>query len=1068
MTHRQCLGTCFVVVVLAAPGPSPSGPRPEVPGQVPRLPLVFQPNVGQFDPAVRFSAVSGPLRVSLRDGAVRLAAGDAHGDFGWRLAGAKAPSAVVPLEPARTRVSYFIGRDPAAWRHNVPTYHRVEFRDVYPGVDVAYYSHTEGLEFDFIVRAGGDPRAIRLAFEAPVTLAPTGEVLAAEGAALRAPVAYQIRNGARHRVASRFVARSPTDVAIDVGEYHAGLPLVIDPVLAFSTFVGGAGADSGLDLAVNAGGESYLVGSTASLDLPAGDGAYPANNGGSDAYIGRLSADGSSLVSATYLGGSNNDAGTGVAVDPAGNVYVTGSTISADFPSLSAFQPSYVATNCVVFQTVTEPCRDAFVAKLSPDGDALLYSTFFGGSHHDAGVGIDVDSAGQAYVLGTTTSPDLPLLNAVDPSFVASGCGSELVSRPCPDTFVLKLSAAGSARVYSTYLGGDLEEQAGNIIADAAGGAIVVGASNSPNLPVVAALQPAKVPGSCGLGIASHHCFDAFVSRFLADGSLLFSTYFGGTREDYATDVAFGADGAIWFTGHTNSADLPLADPLQPALSPPPPNGCEHPSMPTIPCSDAMIAGLDAFGTALIKSTYLGGLLPDRGLAIAVDAAGAIAIAGDTGSTDFPVEDPWQRGYSGAAGCRTVPCTDAFVSVVRPDFSGLAYSTFLGAAAAAVAEGIAAGPGGSFLVAGSTRTGFPVTAGAFRTVAAGGEAFVTKFFAPPAAGVLVTIAGTGAAGTGETYGTPALSTAFGAPFHVVDRAGTRYVSDAANHRVFKITPSNEVYPVAGTGDAGSAGDGGVAVEAQLNTPTGLTLDAAGNLYIADTGNHRVRMVTPEGGIYPVAGNGIPGFRGDYGVSLNARLNSPTGVFAADNKLLIADTGNRRVRMVVNLRIQTIAGNGFPGSFGDGRLSVFASLTLPTGVTMNGADVIVADYGAHTIRRITPNAIISTIAGTRVPGFGGDGGPATAAQLNGPFAVVSAQGSLYFSDQLNHRIRRVAADGTISTIAGTGVPGTMPVPPGPGVQTALSYPGGIAFDDWGNLLIADVANRRVAMVHRAVP
>ncbi|MFF8805596.1 NHL domain-containing protein [Streptomyces omiyaensis] len=331
---------------------------------------------------------------------------------------------------------------------------------------------------------------------------------------------------------------------------------------------------------------------------------------------------------------------------------------------------------------------------------------------------------------------------------------------------------------------------------------------------------------------------------------------------------------------------------------------------------------------------------------------------------------------------------------------------------------------------------------------------------------ITTVAGTGEAGAAGDDG-PAVAARLDRPYGLArDHTGALYLSDYNNHRIRKVTTDGRIRTVAGTGTAGFGGDQGPATSAQLNGPREVAVDRAGNLYIADSENHRIRKITPTGRISTVAGTGTAGFSGDDGPAVAAELNCPYGL-AVDSTgtLYIADTDNHRVRQVTpDGQIRTLAGTGTPGFSGDGRPAATAQLSSPYGITVDGAgDLYITDAENHRVRRVAVDGTISTVAGTGADGFSGDGGPAASAQLDFPLSVAAdTTGTLYISDHNNHRIRRVAVDGTISTVAGTGADG-FSGDGGPAASAQLNYPFGLAVDCVGALYIADYVNNRLRKV-----
>ncbi|HMH53502.1 MAG TPA: SBBP repeat-containing protein [Candidatus Acidoferrum sp.] len=606
------------------------------------------------------------------------------------LVGAKPEPQAMGRDELPGKINYFIGNDPAKWRTNVPLFAKVEYRDVYPGVNLVYYGNPQHqLEYDFVVAPGADPSVIRLAFRGAESLEVDANgdlILQTRGGEFRLqkPLVYQDINGRRTEISGGYVIQDEDRVGFKVAAYDPTEPLVIDPVLVYSTFLGGVDFDAGGSLTVDAAGNAYVTGRSASLNFPTAPGALNAAlSGENDAFVTKLNAAGS-LVYSTFLGGSGDESGNGIGVDATGSAYVTGLTGSADFPTtpgalpatlkgeVGAFVAKLDATgSALVYSTFlsgsggevgfgiavdatgnayvtgatgsadfpTTPgaldtthngVSDVFVTKLNASGSALVYSTFLGGSDNDGGSGIAVDSAGNAYVTGATASADFPTSSgAFDPTWN----GNPLVE-PF-DAFVAKLNASGSALVYSTYLGGSDFEGGSAIAVDTSGSAYVTGFTASTDFPTTATAFRSTFRGGDG---------DAFVTKLNATGSaLVYSTYLGGSGVEAGRGIAVDSAGNVYVTGETDSADFPTVNPIQATL---------------IGGSTVFVSTFNAAGTALVYSTYLGGSLVDGGNGIALDATGNVYVAGTASSADFPTVNPSQPVLGGSV--------DAFVARVNP------------------------------------------------------------------------------------------------------------------------------------------------------------------------------------------------------------------------------------------------------------------------------------------------------------------------------------------------------------------------------------------------------------------
>lgn len=579
--------------------------------------------------------------------------------------------------------SYFIGNDPKKWHTNVRQFAKVHYENVYPGVDLVYYGHQRELEYDFVLQPGASPQAIRLGIEGAKRLRlEHGDLVLTSAVGdvhLRSPHIYQEANGVRRKVHGGYVIKSKNEVGFEVAEYDRRRALVIDPVLAYSTYLGGSGADLGRGIAVDSGGNAYITGSTQSTDFPTVNAIQPTGGNYSDAFVAKLNRDGTALIYSTYLGGHVDDIGKGIAVDSVGNVYVTGYTFSTDFPVANAIQPTL------------QGVPNAFVTEINADGNAFVYSTYLGGSSSDGGLGIAVDSAGNTYVTGWTTSTDFPTANPI-----------QSTNHGDSDAFVTKIIAGGSRLAYSTYLGGSLSDFGNGIAVDSLGRAYVVGQTNSTDLPTKNAFQPHYGGGE----------WDAFVTKIgAAGGAFVYSTYLGGNSYEIGDAIAVDSAGNAYLTGQTESSDFPTVNAFQPILKGP---------------ADAFVTKINASGNALVYSTFLGGSSGDFGSGIAVDAVGEAYVSGSTSSGDFPTVNAIQPTNRSKVG----PC--GFVTKMNANGSSPIYSTYLcGSGADGDYGSLAVDAAGSAYITGSAGSkDFPTTPVSFQLSMKGDfDFFVAKIAA---------------------------------------------------------------------------------------------------------------------------------------------------------------------------------------------------------------------------------------------------------------------------------------------------------------------------------------------------
>ena len=711
-----------------APGPaskSDDAVRVRVIGAFGKLPLSFEANRGQTDSQVRFLS-RGPQHTLLLapTEAVLIFITREHPEgvegqatkaklakprpatrtaLRMTFLGANPDARVTGREELPGKANYFIGNDPAGWRTNVPTYARVHYEDLYPGIDLVYYGNQRQLEYDFVVRPGADPRRIALGFRGAQRLEvdPQGDLVlhtAAGAIRQRKPIIYQEVAGRRVEIPGDYVLRDGQRVGFHVAAYDTSLPLIIDPVLSYSTYLGGMEFDEGRGITVDATtGEAYVTGFTNSFDFPTIAGSFQTAfaQGNGDAFVTKLNATGSALVYSTYLGGNGADEGRGIAIDSIGQAYVTGITGSSNFPTTPG-----------AYQTVTgggsEGTIDAFVTKLNFDGSMLLYSTYLGGNGQDSGLGIAVDSNFNAYVTGST----VPFFDANTPNFPTTpGAFQTAFGGGGGDAFVTKLKPDGSGLVYSTYLGGSGSDTGFGIALGTGGNAYVTGSTDSIDFPTTGGAFQTAFGG--GLG-------DAFVTKLNPFGAGLdYSTYLGGTRSDEGFAIAVDTGGNAYVTGDTDSTDFPTTTgAFQTVIGSP----AEF-------VGDAFVTKLNATGSALSYSTYLGGDGSDQGNGIAVDTSGNAYVTGFTGSTNFPATaGPFGPGGGG----------DAFVTALNPTGTApLVFSTYLGGTGGDMGMGItvdAMSSPNAYVVGITQSTDFPTTPGAFDTMFNGGfdDAFVAK------------------------------------------------------------------------------------------------------------------------------------------------------------------------------------------------------------------------------------------------------------------------------------------------------------------------------------------------------
>lgn len=749
-----------------------------------KLPLSFEANQGQRDPQVRFASRGDGYSLLLTDSAAILALSkspmaapghsiispgkrsfndrrpDAPDILRMEVKGGSRSVQVMGEKSLPGTANYFIGNDPAKWHPNIPTYAKVRYKQIYPGVDLTYYGNQQQLEYDFIIAPGGDPTPVRLHFKGATKLSLDAEgdltVSALSGnLTFHKPIIYQVQNGQRQLVDGGFRLVARNNVSFQLGNYDHKRELVIDPTLAYSSYLGGASDTSGNAIAVDSSGNAYVTGSASGVGLAVTQKAFQGSPHSTfTAFVSKLNTTGDALLYSTYLGGSEYDFANSIAVDAAGDAFITGAATSTNFPVTDdAYQKVNKGGGLNVY--------NAFLAKLNPTGTGLVYSTYLGGTGSeyqsgmdelyagDQGTAIALDKNGNAYVTGLAYSYDFPVTKNAFQSTNNEGMGSASV-------FVARLNAAGSALVYSTYLGGSFyagedrnvrggtqarsirtarplnvslgdqypNSQTGGdngygIAVDSAQNAYVAGFAQTFDFPTTPGAYQANI-GSASSG--------AFLTKLNPTGSaLVYSTVLAGSCYDGATGVAVDAAGNAYVTGAASSYNFPTTKGAFQRLNNanPASAGCQ----PSSGIYNAFVTKFNPAGSALIFSTLLGGSVGDQSEGIAIDVKGNSYVAGYAGSPDFPLTgDALQTVNSSGGG---------FVTGVNATGSALLYSTFIGGTGSTYSgfsptapNGIAIDSTEGVYITGQTSsTNFPVTSQPLQPALKDeySNAFISKF-----------------------------------------------------------------------------------------------------------------------------------------------------------------------------------------------------------------------------------------------------------------------------------------------------------------------------------------------------
>jgi uncharacterized protein (TIGR03437 family) len=642
-----------------------------------------------------------------------------------RLPGAK--STVEPFTRLPGETNYFLGNR-ANWRTGVEAWEGVRCREAYPGIDLVFHGDSASLEYDFVVKPSADPRQIRMELTGQKTLGidAHGDLIVSTSAGeirWKHPELYQDVEGQRRPVDGKFVLSGRNTVRFETGAYDASRELVIDPTLAYSTYLGGNGNDTARGVAVDASGNVYICGETTSTNLPilsafqtthAPQGSMTLG----DVFVAKFNSAGG-LVYLTYLGGSGDDVGLSIAVDASGNAYIAGYTTSSNFPiaGSSPFQSTYGGSGGSTWYHT----GDAFVTKLNPSGNGLVYSTYLGGSQDEMAQAITIDSSGDAYVAGATASLNFPTITG---SYQTSlrGLGGEPIEPCCTgpfvdpgDAFVVEINPAGSKLVVSTLIGGTDDDAAIAIALDSSANIYIAGYTMSEDFPVTqGSLQ--RYWGGFDQQTPYFVTGDGFIVKLNPTGTALqYSTYFGGGGDECITSIAVDPAGDLYFTGWSSTMNLPTTTGAAQSTY----AGYQIlPSTIEYNFGDAIAGKLNPAGSALIYLTYLGGNANDAGLGIGIDSAGDAFVAGFTDSTNFPVtSNAVQTKWGGDVG-QTPPYLsfgDGFLTMLNPVGGSFLYSSLLGGAGNDEFFGLALNGAGTAYVVGNTySTNFPVTSNAFQ------------------------------------------------------------------------------------------------------------------------------------------------------------------------------------------------------------------------------------------------------------------------------------------------------------------------------------------------------------------
>ena len=918
-----------------------------------KLPLSFEANAGQTDASVKFLSRGSGYSLYLRaDEAVLALNNPAFGAgdvLNLQLSGASHSAYPTGEQQLPGTANYFLGNDPAKWHSSVPTYARVRYAGIYSGVDLVYYGNQRQLEYDFVVAPGADPSPIRMKFAGAreVTLSPDGNLVltAANGAAiLQKPLVYQVVEGKRQIVDGSFALADDQTVTFRLGDYDHAKELVIDPVLVYSTYLGGSGDDAGYAIAVDSIGDVYVTGGTTSIDFPLSAGAYQSTNNGAaggyaTVFVSKLNPAGTALVYSTYLGGSGGDYGNSIAVDGSGDAYITGGTGSTDFPVTKG-----------VFQSVNNAAvnygENAFVTKLNPAGTALLYSTFLGGSTNDDGASLAVDSSGDVYLNGASQSSDFPVTPG---AFQTTNNG---YANYYSVAFVSKLNPTGASLIYSTFLGGSGDDEPYGLAVDSSGDAYITGSTGSTDFPVT--------PGafqSTNNGAANYDTV-AFVTELNPAGTAeVYSTFLGGSGGDAAAGIAVDGSGNAYVAGTTSSTDFPITSGAFQSTNNDAANGLPN----------AFVTKLNPAGNAEIYSTFLGGtggqvvltgtlirLAGDQSTGLLVDSSGDVYITGYTASTDFPVT---AGAFQPANNASIVGGNyNGFVTELNPSGTALTYSTYFGGSGFVPGNGgnihmtgdqansLAQDNSGNVYVTGSSQSfDFPVTSGAYQTAnnSVHNNAFLSK----------LDFSSTVTTTTPTVTVTPALSSITSNQ----QLAVTVAVSGAGGAATGSVTLASYGYSAPAATLSGGSATFQIPGGSLASAPIGYAqADALAARYIPDSASAPTY-------------NSASGFNSVIGVAATVTVTPPSTTLTWP-----------QAQQSQAVAINVVGGSGYPAPVGTVSLNTGnytsatvalsggnATITIPAGTLTTGFNVLTVNYSGDANYTADQGSNLITVGGVSV-------------------------------------------------------------------------------------------------------